>query len=85
MRIAQSVREGPARHKLPNKNICAALAKISIDACSLGATASCGGFFVQGTNDLPAKIEREGVITVLDFFQMFPDEDSAREYIERIR
>ncbi len=34
---------------------------------------------------MPAKIEREGVISVLDIFQMFPDEDSAREYIERIR
>ena len=34
---------------------------------------------------MPAKIEREGVISVFDFFQMFPDEDSAREYIEKIR
>ena len=34
---------------------------------------------------MPAKIDREGVITVLDFLQMFPDEDSALEYIERIR
>ena len=34
---------------------------------------------------MPAKIEKEGVISVFDFFQMFPDEDSAREYIEKIR
>lgn len=34
---------------------------------------------------MPAKTEREGVNTVLDFFQMFPDEDSTRDYIERIR
>lgn len=84
-RIAQSVREGPARHKLPNTIICAALAIISIDACSLGATALCVGIFVQGTNDKPAKTEREGVNTVLDFLQMLTDEISARDYIERIR
>ena len=34
---------------------------------------------------MPAKIEREGVISVLDISQMFLDEDSAREYFERIR
>ena len=34
---------------------------------------------------MPAKIEKEGVISVFDFFQMFPDEDSARDYIEKIR
>ncbi len=34
---------------------------------------------------MPAKTEREGVITVLDFLQRFPDEDSARAYIEMIR
>ena len=34
---------------------------------------------------MPAKIEREGVTTVFDFFQMFPDENSTRDYIERIR
>ena len=34
---------------------------------------------------MPARIEKEGVISVFDFFQMFPDEDSAREYIEKIR
>ena len=34
---------------------------------------------------MPAKIEREGVISVFDFFQMFPDEDSVRAHIERIR
>lgn len=34
---------------------------------------------------MPAKIEPEGVNTVLDFLQMFPDEDSARAYLERIR
>ena len=84
-RIAQSVREGAARYKLPNTVICAALAKISIDACPLGATALCGGIFVQGRNDKPAKIKREGVISVFDFLQMFPEEDSTREYIERVR
>ena len=34
---------------------------------------------------MPARIEKEGVISVFDFFQMFPDADSAREYIEMIR
>ncbi len=34
---------------------------------------------------MPAKIENEGVISVFDFFQMFPDADSAQEYIEMIR
>ena len=34
---------------------------------------------------MPARIEKEDVISVFDFFQMFPDEDSAREYIEKIR
>ena len=41
--------------------------------------------FVQGRNDMPAKIEPEGVNTVLDFFLMFPDEDSASEFVEMIR
>lgn len=34
---------------------------------------------------MPAKIQKEGVISVFDFFQMFPDQDSAQEYIEMIR
>ena len=34
---------------------------------------------------MPAKIEPEGVNTVLDFFLMFPDEDSASEFVEMIR
>ena len=34
---------------------------------------------------MPAKIEKEGVISVFDFFQMFPDADSAQEYIEMVR
>ena len=27
----------------------------------------------------------EGIVSVLDFLQLFPDEDSASEYIEMIR
>ena len=34
---------------------------------------------------MPARIQKEGVISVFDFFQMFPDADSAQEYIEMIR
>ena len=34
---------------------------------------------------MPARIQKEGVISVFDFFQMFPDADSAQEYIEIIR
>ena len=34
---------------------------------------------------MPAKIEKEGVISVFDFFQMFPDADSAQKYIEMVR
>ncbi len=34
---------------------------------------------------MPAAIKREGVISVFDFFQLFPDEDEAVKYLERLR
>lgn len=34
---------------------------------------------------MPARVGKEGVISTLDFCQMFPDEDRAREQIEKTR
>ena len=34
---------------------------------------------------MPAAIKKEGVISVFDFFQLFPDEDEAVKYLERLR
>ncbi len=50
-----------------------------------GAAAFAVAFSFQGRCPLPARIEKEGVISVFALFQRFPDEDNAREYIEKIR
>ena len=34
---------------------------------------------------MPAAIKKEGVISVFDFFQLFPDEDEAMRYLENLR